>query len=144
MRQLRSELSVPVIVNGGVDSVPAFESRLAEFDGVMVGRAAYQSPMTLGKMHETLYGGSAPDEGTVVESFLPYIEARLDEGVRLHSMTRHMLGLFQGRPGARHWRRQLSQLANRPGAGADLIRKTLADVAGMTRGKNGQERQAQA
>ena len=70
----------------------------------------------------------APDAFAVVLGLLPYVQAHLDQGGRLHQITRHMLGVFTGRPGARGWRRLLSEGANRPGAGTDLLLEALAQV----------------
>jgi len=129
--RLRDHLpALPIVVNGGIDDATVFATRLKQFSGVMVGRAAYQRPMVLRELEQVLYPET--QLGTrqqIVEAYLPYIESQLARGVRLHSMTRHMLGLFQSRPGARYWRRQLGQIASRPDAGIDVIKSTLADVA---------------
>ncbi len=100
-------------------------------DGMMLGRAAYQDPELLIGVDPLLFGEPAPvaDAFEAVEAYMPYVEARLAEGFRLHSMTRHMLGLFPGRPGARAWRRHLATEAVKPGAGVHTLRDALALVS---------------
>ncbi|MCW6508799.1 tRNA dihydrouridine(20/20a) synthase DusA [Hyphomicrobiales bacterium BP6-180914] len=117
-------------VNGGFKTVAQCEAQLGLVDGVMVGRAAYQDPEMLLSVDPVLFGAPAPlaDGFAAVEAFMPYMGARLAEGVRLHDMTRHLLGLFPGLPGARMWRRQLATEAPKPGAGLDVVRAALAHV----------------
>ena len=102
----------------------------AGLDGVMIGRAAYHNPSdVLLAADRRIYGRDHEvDAPTVVADMLPYIEAHLMSGGRLHQITRHMLGLFAGRPGARHWRRVLSEGANKPGAGPELVLTALEHV----------------
>ncbi len=104
--------------------------QLAQVDGVMVGRAAYHDPDLLLRVDPEIFGAQAPlkDGFAVVEAYIPYIEARLGEGERLSAMTRHMLGLFAGMPGARAFRRRLALEAARPGAGVDVLRKAVDEV----------------
>jgi tRNA-dihydrouridine synthase A len=99
-------------------------------DGVMLGRAAYHDPSILIGVDPLWFGQPAPvvDAFEAVEAYLPYVGARLAEGVRLHAMTRHMLGLFNGRPGARAWRRHLAVEGVKPGAGLATLREALALV----------------
>ncbi len=99
--------ALPVAVNGGLRDLDAAQDRLAEVDGVMVGRAAYTEPALLLGVDPTLFGVAAPvpDAFAAVEAFEPYIADVLARGERLHAVTRHMLGLFNGRPGARAFRR---------------------------------------
>ena len=118
-------------INGGVNSLAeAREHLVAGLDGVMIGRAAYHRPAEiLLKADEEIFGepgGRGPEE--IVHQMLPYIERHLAAGGRLHDITRHMLGMFAGRPGARAWRRILSEGAHRPGAGPDLVREALLAV----------------
>jgi tRNA-dihydrouridine synthase A len=119
-------------INGGVDSLAAAEAHLAAgMDGVMIGRAAYHQPWDiLGAADSRIFGAQDPAPGpeTVVRRMLPHIEAHLTAGGRLHQITRHMLGLFHGRPGARTWRRILSEGASRPGAGTALVEEALAGL----------------
>lgn len=99
-------------------------------DGVMLGRVAYQSPFVLLGVDPRVFGEAALVESAAdaVERYIPYIECRLAEGVSLHAMTRHMLGLFNGVPGGRAWRRVLSQQGVRAGAGVDVLRAALSEI----------------
>ncbi len=120
-------------VNGGIASLAEVRAFLdTGLDGVMVGRAAYHQPADiLCAADRLIFGEDGPDstpEAAVAE-MLPYIEAHLVRGGRLHQVTRHMLGLFAGRPGARAWRRILSEGATRPGAGPELVQEALSQVA---------------
>jgi len=116
-------------LNGGIRSLEAAEAHLADgFESVMIGRAAYERPGDiLLSADERLHGqaGPASSREEAVEAMKPHIAAHLAEGGRLADVTRHMLGLFAGRPGARAWRRHLSEAARRPGAGLDVLREAL-------------------
>ena len=118
-------------INGGLQTVTACADQLQALDGAMVGRAAYQNPEMLLGVDPDLFGEAAPvaDGFAAVEAFMPYMAARLTEGVRLHDMTRHLLGLFPGLPGARLWRRHLATEAPKAGAGLTVVRDALAHVA---------------
>ncbi|MEO1612771.1 MAG: tRNA-dihydrouridine synthase, partial [Pseudomonadota bacterium] len=120
-------------INGGIASLEEAEALLAEgLDGVMIGRAAYHDPAAiLAPADRRIFDGDAPDPTAeaAVEAMLPYIEARLGEGTRLNQITRHMLPLFQGRPGARRWRRVLSEGAHRAGQGPELVAEALEAIA---------------
>jgi tRNA-dihydrouridine synthase A len=122
---------LPIAINGGVDDLVAARAHLARLDGVMVGRAAYQNPELLIGVDPEIFGEPAPvgDAFEAVEAYLPYVERQLSRGARLHDMTRHMLGLFAGRPGARTYRQRLATLATRPGAGLGVLREAVAAVA---------------
>jgi tRNA-dihydrouridine synthase A len=118
-------------INGGITTLDEAVLHIeAGLDGVMIGRAAYHNPSdVLLAADRRIYGrGQELDAPTVVANMLPYIEAHLMSGGRLHQITRHMLGLFAGRPGARHWRRVLSEGANKPGAGPELVLAALDHV----------------
>lgn len=118
-------------VNGGITSLDQAERFLeAGLDGVMVGRAAYHDPTAiLAQADRRIYGeGSDSDPVEVARQMLPYIAAHLEAGGKLAQVTRHMLGLFAGRPGARHWRRILSEGAHKPGAGPELVEQALDPV----------------
>jgi tRNA-dihydrouridine synthase A len=118
-----------IILNGGITSLEACVEHLLTFDGVMLGRAAYQNPGLLCAVDEMLFGiGGVIDEADAVRAFFPYLEARLSEGTPLHAMTRHMLGLFAGQPGARQWRRLLSERARLSGAGREVLELALSEV----------------
>jgi len=103
----------------------------APLDGVMLGRAAYQNPAVLLEVDARVFGAAPPSasRAAAVETHLPYIARKLAEGAPLHAMTRHMLGLFNAQPGARAWRRILSEHGVRAGAGVDVVRDALAEVA---------------
>ena len=122
--------ATPIAINGGIQSIAEAQAHLAHVDGVMLGRAAYHDPEILLLVDAELFGAPAPvaDAHAAVEAFVPYIEAHLSEGVRLSSMTRHILGLFAGRPGARAFRRHLATEAVKPGAGVDVLRAAVAHV----------------
>ncbi|WP_375262282.1 tRNA dihydrouridine(20/20a) synthase DusA [Palleronia sp.] len=120
-----------ISINGGIDSLDAASEHLDALDGVMIGRAAYQRPADiLLDADRRIYGDAAPRPTAedVAREMIPYAEAHIADGGRLHQVTRHMLGLFTGRPGARHWRRILSEGANRPGADGKLVEEALAAV----------------
>ena len=121
---------VVIGINGGLATLAACAEQLQVLDGAMVGRAAYQNPEMLLGVDPELFGEPAPvaDGFAAVEAFMPYMAARLSEGVRLHDMTRHLLGLFPGLPGARLWRRHLATEAPKAGAGLEVVRDALAHV----------------
>ena len=126
----RARPQLEIVLNGGLRDLDHAIAESAELDGAMLGRAAYQSPAVLMDVDARLFGGANPAESAVaaVEAHMRYIEARLREGVPLHAMTRHMLGLFNGVPGGRAWRRVLSEQGVRAGAGLDVVRKALAEI----------------
>ncbi len=120
----------PIVLNGGLVTLDAMRVELDHVDGVMIGRAAYQDPALLLDVDPLFFGEPAPvpDPVAAVEAFIPYVEARLKEGVPLHAMTRHVLGLFNGRRGARAWRRHLATEAVKRGANIWALRAALAHV----------------
>jgi len=122
-----------ICINGGITTLDQARGLLeAGLDGVMIGRAAYHEPGSVLVGADALWGdGPGLDAVAVVEAMKPYIAAHLSAGGRLHQITRHMLGLFHGRPGARGWRRVLSEGASRPGAGLALLDAALAEVTGQ-------------
>ena len=121
---------VPIIINGGITTLDAAQEHLTHLDGVMLGRVAYHEPELLGLVDPILFGEPAAyaSQFEVLEAYLPYIEQRLSEGVRLADMTRHILGLFTGMPGARAWRRHLATYAVKSCAGLDVVRQAAAMV----------------
>jgi tRNA-dihydrouridine synthase A len=121
---------LPVVINGGVTSIAQAVVQLAQVDGVMMGRAAYQEPWLLAGVDPLLFGAAAPFDTpkAVVEALIPYVERELRRGTRLHAITRHVLGLFRGVPGARAFRRHLVAEAVRPDAGVATLRASLALV----------------
>jgi len=129
LKRERPELSI--VINGGIASLDEAEAHLAQgLDGVMLGRAAYHTPDILGAVDRRMFGAPGPDVAPedAVAVFAPYIERNLAAGVRLASMTRHMLGLYHGRPGARTWRRILTVQSVRPGAGIEVVERALEAV----------------
>jgi tRNA-dihydrouridine synthase A len=128
LKRARSEL--PVVVNGGIKTIEETKAHLARVDGVMMGRAAYQNPELLLRADPELFGEPPPvaDSFEAIAAFEPYVAARLEEGVRLSQMTRHVLGLFPGRPGARTYRRHLATEAVKPGAGLETLRAAVDHV----------------
>ncbi|TDE86234.1 tRNA dihydrouridine(20/20a) synthase DusA [Deinococcus sp. S9] len=131
VRQLKADFpQLTVVLNGGVLTLAAAQEQLAWADGVMVGRAAYQDPYLLAAADRDLFGEQVmpTSRREAIEAFLPYVAAQLAEGQPLHRMMRHTLGLFAGQPGARHWKRTLSERGHRPGAGLEVVREALAGV----------------
>lgn len=125
----RDRPDLHVTINGGVGDLDAACAHLAHVDGVMLGRAAYHDPGLLGRVDAAVYGHAGEvDAFAAVERHRPYLAARLGEGVPLAAMTRHMLGLFAGRPGARLWRRRLTEEGARRGAGLEVLDRALAAV----------------
>ncbi len=121
---------LPIILNGGIADLEAAKAQLAKVDGVMMGRAAYQDPWRLLAVDPLLFGTPAPfgslkDAAAALE---PYIARELARGTRLHAITRHLVGLFHGIPGARAFRRHLATEAVKPGAGMTVLKDALALV----------------
>jgi tRNA-dihydrouridine synthase A len=113
-----------IVLNGGILDLDQAEQHLARFDGVMIGRAAYHNPYALlAEADRRLFGDAhpIPSRHDILEEMRPYIGAELARGVRLHAITRHMLGLFHGVPGGRAWRRQLGERAVKAGAGLEVL-----------------------
>lgn len=122
--------NVPIIINGGIADIAEAARHLEHVDGVMLGRAAYERPDLLLAVDPEIFGEPAPatDAREAIERLMPYIERALASGARLHDVTRHVLGLFNGRPGARAFRRHLSTAAIHPGADATALREALAKI----------------
>jgi tRNA-dihydrouridine synthase A len=129
-RLKRAHPDLPIAVNGGVKTIEEANAHLRHMDGVMMGRAAYQDPEVLLRVDPELFGETPPaaDAFEALEAFEPYVAARLAEGVRLSHMTRHLLGLFAGRPGARAYRRHLATEAVKPGAGLETLCAAVGHV----------------
>jgi tRNA-dihydrouridine synthase A len=130
LRMKREFPHLAISINGGINTLKQARDLLEQgLDGVMVGRAAYHDPASVLIGADALWGDAfAPDPVAVVQAMHPYIANHLAAGGRLHQITRHMLGLFTGRPGARHWRRVLSEGASRDSAGLDLVDRALDQV----------------
>jgi tRNA-dihydrouridine synthase A len=121
-----------IVLNGGIASLDEAEDHLQHVDGVMLGRAAYQSPAILADVDARFFGGERRDVGEAVAHYSAYISERLAEGVPLNAMTKHMLGLFHGRPGARAFRRHLSENATKPAADLTVLQDALAHLKRST------------
>ena len=118
-----------IVLNGGINTIEDCREHLQQLDGVMLGRAAYQTPGILAEVDAALFGGEpGPTPAAVIGRMLPYIEKELARGQRLNHITRHMMGLFQGVPGARRFRRHLSEHAHTAGAGPEVLEQALALV----------------
>ncbi|MEW5685308.1 MAG: tRNA dihydrouridine(20/20a) synthase DusA [Pseudomonadota bacterium] len=119
-----------IVINGGVASLDEVDEHLKHVDGVMLGRAAYHTPSILAEVDSRVFGeGEAVDPFAAVIAYKDYVASELARGTHLAAMTRHMLGLFHGRPGARAWRRILTVEGVRPGAGLEVIDRALAEVS---------------
>lgn len=120
-----------IVINGGLLDLQQAQQQLGQVDGVMLGRAIYQNPYLLAEVDGLFYDDDhdIPGPRDILEAYLPYVSEQLAQGVRLHAMTRHILGLFQGMPGAKAWRRHISEQA--PRADADL--QVLIDAANKVR-----------
>ncbi len=126
----RTYPDLEICINGGITSLEETEAHLAQVDGVMMGRMAYERPYVLAEVDQRLFGCVTParTRHEVIEAFMPYMARRLDEGVTLHAMTRHILGLFQGMPGARAWRRHISENAYKKGADMSVVTEALSKI----------------
>ncbi|MCC4834085.1 tRNA dihydrouridine(20/20a) synthase DusA [Shewanella sp. 10N.7] len=124
----RDYADLNISINGGVKTLEDSLSHLQQLDGVMIGREAYQNPYLLAKVDQLIYGEEKPviTREQVIEQMMPYIEQHLKDGGRLNHITRHMIGLFQGLPGSRGWRRHLSENAHKAGAGVSVIWDAVA------------------
>lgn len=115
-----------IVLNGGIKQISDVDEVLSNVDGVMIGRQAYHDPYFLARLEQHLDPSiPQPDRREIVKSMLPYIDNELARGERLGRITRHMLGLFAGEPGARAWRRYLSENAFREGAGTEVLLDAL-------------------
>jgi tRNA-dihydrouridine synthase A len=117
-----------VIINGGINGVAAVREHLQHVDGVMLGRLAYHDPYALARIDVALHGGQVPAREAVLGAMRPYIEAECERGVRLGSITRHLLGLYHGEPGGKAFRRVLSERARAEDAGWEAVAAALAQV----------------
>jgi tRNA-dihydrouridine synthase A len=121
---------VPVIINGGIQSIAEAKAHLEHVDGVMLGRAAYQEPWRLLAVDHDIFGDAAPHRSMqdALAAMMPYIEQQLARGTRLHAITRHFVGAFHAVPGARAFRRHLAEQGVKPGAGLEVLRDAIACV----------------
>ena len=131
VRRLKRERpELEVILNGGLEDLDHGLAEGSELDGFMLGRAAYHTPWVLAEADSRVFGGADPVQTRIeaIDAYLPYIERRMSEGVQLHSITRHILGLFHAQPGGRNWRRILSEKGGRHGASIDVIEEAKSAV----------------
>jgi tRNA-dihydrouridine synthase A len=127
-RVKRENPNLAIVLNGGIATLNEAAHHLTYVDGVMLGRVAYQSPALLCDVDTRFFGEHPREIEDVVAGYCDYVGCQLKTGITLNAMTRHMLGLFNGRPGARLFRRHLSEHASRPGAGSETLRTALAYV----------------
>ena len=141
VRRLKRQFpDLPVIVNGGLRTAAAVLEALTWCDGVMLGREAYHRPFVLSELHQGLAGAEgvrAPSRGMLLERMARYAQRQLADGERLSAITRHMLGLYAGEPGARDYRRLLSEGARAAGAGPELIRQAALAARDSRQGRGG-------
>ncbi|WP_026601494.1 tRNA dihydrouridine(20/20a) synthase DusA [Methylomonas sp. 11b] len=126
--QLKQDFpALNIVINGGIESLDSSLELLTQVDGVMLGREVYHNPYLLAEVDQRLFNDEhpIPSRQETVLALLPYIEQQLQQGVRVHCISRHMLGLFHGVDGARAWRRHLSENATRFGAGSQVILDAL-------------------
>lgn len=123
-----------IIINGGIQTIEEAKNHLQQVDGVMMGRSAYQSPHLLRTVDEEIFGMPAnlTTESQLINQLCDYIESHLKDGAQLKYITRHIVGLFQNRPGARQWRRYLSENAYHPDAGIDVIQRAAAYITDLS------------
>ena len=125
-RLKRDYPELEIVINGGLASLPQVDAVLGRVDGAMIGRQAYHQPYFLAELEHHLNPGWAmPSRQDVVEKIVPYVDQQVGGGASLNSVTRHMLGLFAGEPGARAWRRYISEHAHRDGAGSEVLINAL-------------------
>jgi tRNA-dihydrouridine synthase A len=121
-RLKRDYPELEIVLNGGVTALDQVDEMLTQVDGVMIGRQAYHHPYFLAELEQHFQPDrTLPDRLSIVQQMIPYIEQQLVQGEKLNRITRHMLGLFAGQPGARAWRRHLSENAYRDAAGIDVV-----------------------
>ena len=124
-RVKRERPSLTILVNGGIENLEQAETHLRHVDGVMLGRAAYQNPILLTEVDARFFGGAPVDLDAAIDLYTEHVERILHQGGRLHPLIKPMLGLYNGRPGARQFRRHLSEYAVRDGAGIAVLREAL-------------------
>ncbi|MFP4649048.1 MAG: tRNA dihydrouridine(20/20a) synthase DusA [Halorhodospira sp.] len=127
LKARRPELEIAI--NGGITDARTLHEQLCWVDGVMVGREAFSNPYALATWERELFGGELPERREVVAAFLPYVEARRREGIPMTQLVKVLMGLFNGQPGARAWRREMTEGSQRREAGPEVIEAALARVA---------------
>jgi tRNA-dihydrouridine synthase A len=127
-RVKRERPNLTILINGGIETLEQAEEHLRHVDGVMLGRAAYQNPILLADVDARFFGGAPVDLDAAVDIYAGHVERQLAQGARLHTLIKPMLGLYNGRPGARLFRRHLSENAPRHDAGIAVLREALGFV----------------
>lgn len=119
-----------IAINGGIKTIEEIKHHLNYVDGVMVGREAYQNPLLLTQIDQQIFGDDTPiiDPIVAIQTLYPYIETKLSQGGQLNHIMRHTLGIFNGRKGAKQWRRYLSENAHKPGAGIEVVEHALTFI----------------
>lgn len=119
-----------IAINGGISSIEQIKTHLQHVDGVMVGREAYQNPRLLTEIDQQIFAVDRPviDPLTAIKRLFPYIEDELSKGTQLNHIMRHTLGIFNGKKGAKQWRRHLSENAHKKGAGIEVVEKALSFI----------------
>ena len=129
--RLKQRLDTPFVgINGGISTLEDAVSHLDHLDGVMLGRAAYHNPALLTDVDHLIYGDDEKpaDMAEIIEAMCEYVNRHIADGGRLSHISRHMVGLFTGQPGARRWRQILSTDASKPGANSDVLRQAYATI----------------
>jgi tRNA-dihydrouridine synthase A len=130
-RLKKEKPSLRIVINGGIKSMDVSQQQLEHVDGVMIGREAYYNPYILANVDQDIYGDKdavQKNRKEIVYQLCDYIDHEVANGTELHSMTRHILGLYHACPGARLWRRHLSEQAHLPGADSSVLKAALAHV----------------
>jgi tRNA-dihydrouridine synthase A len=130
--RLKADLpELEIVINGGITTLGQCQNLLESVDGVMLGREIYANPYLLAEVDQALFADTAPipSRHEVMSEFMNYCAAELSKGTRLNQMTRHILGLYQGLPGARRFRRVISENAHKPGAGLEVLTEAMAQIA---------------
>ncbi len=117
-----------IVINGGIKTLQESRALLEKVDGVMIGREAYQNPGLLAHVDQELFSAETPviTEHEALEKFISYADRQMAEGVALKHMSKHILGLFQGQPGAKRFRRYISENAHKPDAGIEVLETAAA------------------
>jgi tRNA-dihydrouridine synthase A len=139
LKAARPDLTI--VLNGGIETLEACAGHLQHVDGVMMGRAAYQTPYILADVDRAFFGSAEPlrSRGDVLERLMPYVRRHLAQGGRLNSVSRHILGLYHGQPRARQFRRHLSEHGVGPGPGLDVLLGAIAIAEGHASGREAAE-----
>lgn len=130
VHRLKREMpQLNIIINGGIQTIDQVKENLEKVDGVMIGREAYTNPYFMAEIEsEVFQNKNVPSRHAIIESLIPYVDKSAAAGVPLKDITRHILGLYQGLPGARRWRQILSEEAYKPAANSNVIREALKAV----------------